>query len=219
MTPQQQRKAKADRTYRLFRHAYLADNPSCEVAESPDCEVGALMIHHRRMLSSQGHRSLGLNMLAVPRPDPPGRYRRAGGGAGLDRPPRPHRLGAVCPTPQGGAVTHPNKRKGSAFELAVAKFLTAAGVECERTRAGWSDDRGDLDGPGLTGWAVECKDVGRIDLAGFTDQAASEALNKAVATSTAIDPVVVIKRRNRPVSDAYCVIPLTTLARLIKENP
>jgi len=116
-------------------------------------------------------------------------------------------------------MTSPQKRKGSAFELAVARYLTSAGVPCERTRAGWSDDRGDLDGPGLTGWAVECKDHGRIDLAGFTDQAESEAVNKAGATGRAINPVVVIKRRNRSVADAYCVVPLAVLAQLIKENP
>jgi hypothetical protein len=116
-------------------------------------------------------------------------------------------------------MTHPNKRKGSAFELAVAKYLTEHGVPCERTRAGWADDRGDLDGPGLIGWAVECKDVGRIDLAGFTDQAVQEAHHKAHATGINVRPVAIVKRRNQPVAKAYCVVPLAFMAELIKELP
>ena len=114
-------------------------------------------------------------------------------------------------------MSNPQKRKGSAFELAVARYLSEHGVECERTRAGWTDDRGDLDGPGLVGWAVECKDHARIDLAGFTDQAVLEATHKAIATRRVVRPVAVIKRRGKSVGDAYCVIPLAVLADLMKE--
>jgi hypothetical protein len=116
-------------------------------------------------------------------------------------------------------MTNPQKRKGSAFELAVARYLTEAGVPCERTRAGWSDDRGDLDGPGLVSWAVECKDHARISLAEFVDQAVLEATHKAIATRREVKPVAVIKRRNRSIADAYCVVPLAVMAQLIKENP
>jgi hypothetical protein len=116
-------------------------------------------------------------------------------------------------------MTNPQKRKGSAFELAVARYLSEQGVPCERTRAGWSDDRGDLDGPGLVSWAVECKDHGRIDLAGFVDQAVLEATHKAIATRREVKPVAVIKRRNRSISDAYCVVPLAVLAAILRENP
>lgn len=115
-------------------------------------------------------------------------------------------------------MTNPNKDKGSKFERDVARYLTEHGIECERTRAGWADDRGDLDGPGLVNFAVECKDVGRIDLAGFCDQALMEALHKAKATRRNVTPVVVVKRRQRPVADAYCVVSLDWMTQLLKDH-
>ena len=43
-------------------------------------------------------------------------------------------------------MTSPQKRKGNSAELAVAKWLREWGwVNAERSRAGWQDDRGDID--------------------------------------------------------------------------
>ena len=48
-------------------------------------------------------------------------------------------------------MTSPQKAKGSRAELAVARYMQANGWPyAERSRAGWTDDRGDIDGcPGL----------------------------------------------------------------------
>ena len=44
-------------------------------------------------------------------------------------------------------MAHPNKRKGNRAELLVAKWLQRCGwIHAERSRAGWTDDRGDIDG-------------------------------------------------------------------------
>ena len=48
-------------------------------------------------------------------------------------------------------MSNPSKAKGSRAELAVARYMQSAGWPyAERSRAGWTDDRGDIDGcPGL----------------------------------------------------------------------
>jgi hypothetical protein len=71
-------------------------------------------------------------------------------------------------------------------------------------------DRGDL--VGLDGWAVECKDVGRIDLAGWVDEASAEAVNVG---GDAL-PVVVAKRRGRGVEHGYVVVPLWVWVRMLR---
>jgi len=59
-------------------------------------------------------------------------------------------------------VTSPQKRKGSAAELAVAKWLRKLGwIHAERSRAGWQDDRGDIDG--MPGVCIEVKAEKKIE--------------------------------------------------------
>jgi hypothetical protein len=60
-------------------------------------------------------------------------------------------------------MTHPNARKGTRAELAVAKFLNHNGhPKAERARSGWTDDRGDIDG--IDDLTVEVKDQRRHDI-------------------------------------------------------
>lgn len=104
------------------------------------------------------------------------------------------------------------RRKGSRFELEVARFLAANGHQhVERAYgAGRSDDRGDLDG--LPGWVVEVKNHKSIDLAGWCDEAEAERVNAGQPFAA-----VVAKRRNRPVGDAYVVLTLERFAALLTE--
>ena len=110
-------------------------------------------------------------------------------------------------------MTHPSKAKGSRWESAVRDFLAdRLGVRVERVPAGASLDRGDL--TGVDGWAVECKDVARLDLAGWMDEATAEAGNVGVG----VWPVVVLKRRRKPVADGYVVMPLWVWAEVLAKK-
>ena len=52
-------------------------------------------------------------------------------------------------------MANPQKRKGDLFENEIVKYLQGAGwPEACRSRAGWSDDKGDLEGLKFT---FECK--------------------------------------------------------------
>jgi hypothetical protein len=99
-------------------------------------------------------------------------------------------------------VTSPQKRKGSAAELAVAKWLRKLGwIHAERSRAGWQDDRGDIDG--MPGVVVEVKNEKRIDIPGYLRELEVEMENAKAWTGT-----VIIKRRGSTnVDDWYAVMP------------
>jgi hypothetical protein len=99
-------------------------------------------------------------------------------------------------------VTSPQKRKGSAAELAVAKWLRKLGwIHAERSRAGWQDDRGDIDG--MPGVVVEVKNEKKIDIPGYLRELEVEIENAKAWTGT-----VIIKRRGSTnVDDWYAVMP------------
>lgn len=110
-------------------------------------------------------------------------------------------------------MTNRNKQKGSRWEANVRDYLAdGLGVRVERIPAGAADDRGDLSGvPGL---AVECKDVQRMDLAGWVDEATVEALNVGGGTL----PVVIHKRRGKSTSLGYVTMPLWAFTELLKRE-
>jgi hypothetical protein len=99
-------------------------------------------------------------------------------------------------------VTSPQKRKGSAAELAVAKWLRKLGwIHAERSRAGWQDDRGDIDG--MPGVCIEVKAEKKIDIPGYLRELEVEMENAKAWTGT-----VIIKRRGSTnVDDWYAVMP------------
>ena len=86
-------------------------------------------------------------------------------------------------------MTSPQKAKGSRAELAVARYMQGAGWPyAERSRAGWADDRGDIDGaPGIV---VEVKDHKKFALSEWMGE-----LEVEVANARAVTGVLVIKRR------------------------
>jgi predicted thioredoxin/glutaredoxin len=63
------------------------------------------------------------------------------------------------------------------------------------------------------GWALECKATRELDLAGAVDEALTEARNSGAPLAAAI-----VKRRRRPTSDAYVVMPLAQFARLVADE-
>jgi len=107
-------------------------------------------------------------------------------------------------------VTSPQKRKGSAAELAVAKWLRKLGwIHAERSRAGWQDDRGDIDG--LPGICIEVKAEKKIDIPGYLRELEVEMANAKAWTGT-----VIIKRRGSTnVDDWYAVMPAKVWGELL----
>ena len=99
-------------------------------------------------------------------------------------------------------MTSPQKRKGSAAELAVAKWLRKLGwIHAERSRAGWQDDRGDIDG--MPGICIEVKNEKRIDLPSYLRELEVEIANAQAWTGT----VIVKRRGSMNVDDWYAVMP------------
>ena len=107
-------------------------------------------------------------------------------------------------------MTSPQKRKGSAAELAVAKWLRKLGwIHAERSRAGWTDDRGDIDG--MPGVCIEVKAEKKFDLPGYLRELEVEMENSIAWTGT-----VIIKRRgSMNVDDWYAVMPAKIWAELL----
>lgn len=107
-------------------------------------------------------------------------------------------------------MTSPQKRKGSAAELAVAKWLRKLGwIHAERSRSGWTDDRGDIDG--MPGVCIEVKAEKKIDIPGYLRELEVEIENAKAWTGT-----VIIKRRgSMNVDDWYAVMPAKIWAELL----
>lgn len=110
-----------------------------------------------------------------------------------------------------------NRRKGAAFELDVLKWVReVARLRAERLRLAGKLDEGDIavDDVGLT-YVFECKNEQKINLSGYMSEAIYEAHNYANARGLDprdVMPVVVVKRRGRPVWESYVV---TTLAEFL----
>ena len=109
-------------------------------------------------------------------------------------------------------MTSPQKAKGSRAELAVARYLQEAGWPyAERSRAGWTDDRGDIDG--IPGVVVEVKDCKRHDLSGWLAE-----LEVETANARAVTGVLVVKRRlHTNPADWYAITRLGDWAIMAKD--
>lgn len=110
-------------------------------------------------------------------------------------------------------MTSPQRRKGSAFEREIVSFLRDHGFPyAERAYgAGRPADVGDING--VAGFVLEAKCHKTIDLAGWAAEAAAEAVNARASWWA-----VIAKRRNRPIEDAYVVMPLGQFAKLLAED-
>lgn len=101
-----------------------------------------------------------------------------------------------------------SKRKGSAWERQVCEYLRAEGLNVERRVQAGANDRGDV--AGIPGWVVECKATKAIDLA----QGMKETL-KEQQTAKVPFHALVVKKRNAGAGDAYAVMTLEQLRRII----
>ncbi len=103
-----------------------------------------------------------------------------------------------------------SRRKGANWELDVANHLAIVWPDARRELER-QYDIGDIKG-GPTGLLIECKNQVKIDLAGFMTQAVN-----AAKLANADHPLLVIKRRGRPVGRAYAVMPFNHMIQLLKE--
>jgi len=109
-------------------------------------------------------------------------------------------------------VSTPQKRKGSAWELAIAKYLVDKGWKfAERRLAGSMIDKGDI--YGIIGCVIEAKNEKRIDLAGYLKELETEIANAKAATGV----VMLKKRGTTDVGEAYAVMPIRRWVELMKE--
>jgi Holliday junction resolvase len=109
-------------------------------------------------------------------------------------------------------MTTYGKRKGSAFETGILKFLRGKGLSAERLRLAGKDDEGDIVCM-VAGqpYIFELKATAKMDLPQFWREATTEAFNYAKARG--LDPVppayVIVKRRMAGLEQAWVVQDLT----------
>ena len=108
-------------------------------------------------------------------------------------------------------MSNPQKRKGDAYERSIRDYLNSQGFMVDRTRAGWSDDRGDLHG--VSGFVWECKNHKALQLSGWI----SELLVECTNAGAPLGAVVHKKRGVTDAADQYATLPLWMLVQLLKE--
>jgi len=100
------------------------------------------------------------------------------------------------------------KRKGSAFETGILKFLRGRGVNAERLRLAGKDDEGDIVCM-VAGqpYIFELKATAKMELPQFWREATLEAANYAKARGLAEVPpaYVIVKRRQAGLDQAWVV--------------
>jgi hypothetical protein len=108
-------------------------------------------------------------------------------------------------------MSNPQKNKGSAYERSIVDYLRQCGFRVDRTRAGWTDDRGDIHG--VDGFTWECKNHRAINLSGWI----SELLVECKNAGTELGAVVHKKRGTTNGEEQYATLPLWMLVQLLKE--
>ena len=107
-------------------------------------------------------------------------------------------------------MTAASRRKGAANEAALVTFLRANGWPYAERRMNGNP------GPDVTGCpgiAWEAKNAKAIDLAGWVDQAE----NQRILAGADYAPVVIKRRGRTDLGQAYAVLPLADLCRLLAE--
>lgn len=116
-------------------------------------------------------------------------------------------------------VSSASRQRGAAFELDLLKwFRSKAQLPAERLRLAGKFDEGDLavQDVGLT-YVVEAKNEAKINLTGYVREALVEADNYARARGISrekVMPLVIVKKRNAPIDDAFVVVPLSEFFNL-----
>ena len=113
-------------------------------------------------------------------------------------------------------MSNPQKNKGSAYERSVVNYLRSQGFTVERTRAGWTDDRGDIHGMHSASgrpFTFECKTHRRDGLPGWIRELAVEVEN----AGGDIGAVIHKKVGTTEGGEQYATMPLSMLVSLLRE--
>jgi hypothetical protein len=109
-------------------------------------------------------------------------------------------------------MSTPSKRKGSAWELAIAKYLVEKGwIYAERRIAGSNVDKGDLNG--IVGCVIEAKNEKKITLSGYLKELEVEMGNAKAKMGV----VMVKKKGTTDVGQGYAVMPIELWTKLMIE--
>jgi hypothetical protein len=108
-------------------------------------------------------------------------------------------------------VSNPSKRKGDSFERLIIEYLRSEGYTVDRTRAGWSDDRGDIHG--IEGVVLECKNHKTLAIPAWLEELRIEMVNAGCDMGA-----VVHKRRgSQEGGEQYATLPLKLFIKLLRE--
>lgn len=108
-------------------------------------------------------------------------------------------------------MSNPAKRKGDEFERSIVNFLRSEGYSVDRTRAGWSDDRGDIHG--IKGLVLECKNHKTPKLPAWMEELSIEMANAGCDMGA-----VVHKRHGHTEGgDQYATLPMKLFVQLLKK--
>ena len=108
-------------------------------------------------------------------------------------------------------MSNPQKNKGSAYERLIKDYLDSVGFSVDRTRAGWSDDRGDIHG--ISGFTIECKNHKSLNIPGWVSELQNECRN----AGTTLGAVIHKRRGSMNGAEQYATMPLWMLVQLLKE--
>ena len=125
-------------------------------------------------------------------------------------------------------MTSPQRRKGNSYERVILDYLRESGFRVDRTRVGWSDDRGDIhgisravgrdvggrgSGDNFVPFVIECKNHRRDSLPDWIKQLKQEALNAGADCGA----VVHKKHGVTDGAEQFATMPLYMLVTLLKE--
>lgn len=113
-------------------------------------------------------------------------------------------------------MSNPQKNKGSAYERSIVQYLRESGFRVDRTRAGWSDDRGDVHGvtsPTDQPFVFECKNHARLQLSGWISELRTEIDNAGGVAGVLVHK----KRGTTDPAEQYATLPFGMLVQLLKE--
>ena len=105
-------------------------------------------------------------------------------------------------------MANPNGRKGSKWETDLLKFVRGIGLWIERLTKAGANDEGDLVTiVGGKTYIFELKNVKKMDLPKFWEEAKVEAKNYAKARNLEVVPpaFVIVKRRNHGIEKAWVI--------------
>jgi hypothetical protein len=107
-------------------------------------------------------------------------------------------------------MSNPNKARGTRFEVAIVEFLQAAGLLAYAPRQFGPDDIGDVHVPPFI---IQAKDYSDM-IAAFRDGVEGSRIQKIHAKMPF--GVAVVKRRRKPIADAYVVLRLGDFPDLVR---